>query len=63
MRLGIFLSALFISNEMCSPYYPIKKKISKVIVAKTNANINTILKSSKPPLYLVFSLIVFFSPL
>ena len=52
------LSALFISNEMCSPYYPIKK-ISKVIVAKTNAIINITLKSSKQPLYLVFILILF----
>ena len=31
------MSALFISNEMCSPYYPIKK-ISEVIVAETNRN-------------------------
>ena len=54
----LILSALFISNEMCSPYYTIEK-ISKVIVAKTNAIINITLKSSKPPLYLVVLLILF----
>ena len=52
-----YFECSFISNEMCSPY-PIKK-ISEVIVAKTNAIINITLKSQKPPLYLVFLLVLF----
>ena len=54
------LSALFISNEMCSPYYPIEKKsVKSFTFAKTNAIINITLKSSKPPVYLVLLLILF----
>ena len=58
LKIRLILSALFISNEMCSPYYHIEK-ISIVIVVKTNAIFNITLKSSKSPLYLVFLLIFF----
>ena len=47
------MSALFNLLKISS------KEISKVIVAKTNAIINITLKSSKPPSYLMFLLILF----
>ena len=40
-----YFECFFISNDICSPYYPIEKKISKVLVAKTNAIINIIILS------------------
>ena len=50
---------LFLLAMRCVLLIIESKKISKVIVAKTNAIINITLKSSKPPIYLVFLLILF----
>ena len=49
---------LFLLAMRCDVVITKSKNISKVIVAKTNAIINITLKSPKPPLYLVFLLIL-----